>query len=933
MAGLIEKNDVITADALEQLKESLTTLKDMATEISNIKKSGGSLGGALKGAGQSNENISKLSFLTKELETQLQKLGKAQAANAAATSYQNKETIKENIERKKKIAVIKEEITGEKALAEAKRKNAAIDRQKAEMSKLLIQARNTEVGSLSRLNAVNNIYKQRMKELNVLIPAQAAQYQRLNQSIANNNQRMVQMAGAATHGGKQFNMLQWQIMQVSRELPAFAYGINVGIGALSNNLPMLVDEINNVRKANAALAKDGKPTVSVFKQLATSIFSWQTALLVAVTAITLYGREIQQWISKTINAKKALDDLYNSTKNFNEIRKTSVADTQKERYELTILYKATQDVNLSKEQQLIAAQKLIDLYPETLANYTAEEILAGKAKSAIDELTTSLFKKAEADAILAKVGENNLKILDLQIKKREILAKEEAAKKGGFWNTLIDKNEWREWFGTTSEDVQNEINKIIELNKTLGESFNISDYLRDQSGESKATDKKSKTQKDDTLQRKKAKMELILAQRKLIVDAAKNYGTLTEAEQQEVEYLELKKKLLYVLSQFTKKGSKDEMDILKEVQEVDNEIANKRFEYKTEIDKNYSDSLSDRLKQWSEEEVSAIYSTENDKILARNKAATQEIANSRKRAKDILRIETQLGIDVLKIQYDARQAIIDSTLTTVEEKAKAAEEQKRIEEDLQKFLRDQSEKTEKQKREQLQKTFAIIKDLGNQAFEATSMFQDNAAQRAENRYAREVQMAGDAEDKKLSAQRRYESEKRKLERKAAIAQKSQAAFNIIIDTAQAIMKTLGETGFFGTPLALIVGALGAAQLAAVLSQPLPQFAEGTTDAPAKFIAGEQGAEAIITPSGKMILTPNEATVFNDKSFVGSSIIPHDETMKMLANRAMTQVHDIIDLSGTNSVLRNIEKNTGESVSYADGYKIVKRKNFTGRYRI
>ena len=100
-------------------------------------------------------------------------------------------------------------------------------------------------------------------------------------------------------------------------------------------------------------------------------------------------------------------------------------------------------------------------------------------------------------------------------------------------------------------------------------------------------------------------------------------------------------------------------------------------------------------------------------------------------------------------------------------------------------------------------------------------------------------MAGDSVEKRLIAERKYEREKAELLRKQAIADKAQAAFSIIINTAQAIMATLGETGFFGTPLAVIMGAMGAAQLATVLSAPIPAYEKGTDSAPETFVAGEK----------------------------------------------------------------------------------------------
>ena len=63
-------------------------------------------------------------------------------------------------------------------------------------TKLLIKAKNTDAGSVERLRAVNAMYANRMKELNVLIPSQRAQYERLNSAIQSNNVRIQAMSGS-----------------------------------------------------------------------------------------------------------------------------------------------------------------------------------------------------------------------------------------------------------------------------------------------------------------------------------------------------------------------------------------------------------------------------------------------------------------------------------------------------------------------------------------------------------------------------------------------------------------------------------------------------------------------------------------------------------------------------------------------------------------
>lgn len=106
-----------------------------------------------------------------------------------------------------------------------------------------------------------------------------------------------------------FNGLANSINQVTRELPNFAQSATIGFMALSNNLPILADEINRVRAANALLVADGKKGVSVWKQIATSLFSWQSALITLISLSVIYAKELGELftgVHKLTEEEKAL---------------------------------------------------------------------------------------------------------------------------------------------------------------------------------------------------------------------------------------------------------------------------------------------------------------------------------------------------------------------------------------------------------------------------------------------------------------------------------------------------------------------------------------------------------------------------------------------------------------------------------------------------
>jgi len=104
-----------------------------------------------------------------------------------------------------------------------------------------------------------------------------------------------------------FNGLANSINQVSRELPAFAFSAQTGFLAVSNNIPILIDEITALRNANALLAAQGKATIPVWQSVAKSLFSWQTALSVGISLMVLYSKEIGNFVTSLFKGEQEMN--------------------------------------------------------------------------------------------------------------------------------------------------------------------------------------------------------------------------------------------------------------------------------------------------------------------------------------------------------------------------------------------------------------------------------------------------------------------------------------------------------------------------------------------------------------------------------------------------------------------------------------------------
>lgn len=124
---------------------------------------------------------------------------------------------------------------------------------------------------------------------------------------------------------KKFDGLSFSFQQMARELPALTMGPQMFFLAISNNLPMFTDQIAIARKEYEALIASGQKATPVWKQVAKSMFSWQTAMMVGISLLIVYGKDI---VKAFKNIGKSSDAL-NTTKMRLDILNKSLEDYKK----------------------------------------------------------------------------------------------------------------------------------------------------------------------------------------------------------------------------------------------------------------------------------------------------------------------------------------------------------------------------------------------------------------------------------------------------------------------------------------------------------------------------------------------------------------------------------------------------------------------------
>jgi hypothetical protein len=320
----------------------------------------------------------------------------------------------------KEVALVKEQLRQKNAelrtnAREALAAEGSLNQLRAQLVQLKAEAANLDLNSKEFTEA-----SVRINELNgTIMKAEAA--------MGDHRRNVGNYASA-------FNNLGFQVQQVARELPSLTISPQQFFLAISNNLPMLADAYaetiaknKQLREENLKLAADQqKQVIPAWKQMLKSIVSWQTAIVVGITLLTTYGKEIGEFISKLFRGEKAINAIALSTEQYRNAVDNANKSVADEVSTLKLLYNAATDNQKPMNERISAVKELQRLYPNYLGNMSQEEIMAGQASIQYQNLATHILEVAKAKAVQDKISENQAKILELEIEEAEQLAQIEA---------------------------------------------------------------------------------------------------------------------------------------------------------------------------------------------------------------------------------------------------------------------------------------------------------------------------------------------------------------------------------------------------------------------------------------------------------------------------------------------------------------------------
>ena len=188
------------------------------------------------------------------------------------------------------------------------------------------------------------------------------------------------------------------IQQLARELPVLSMGPQMFFMAISNNLPIFTDELARARKEYEAMIASGQKGVPVWRQVLSSLLSWQTALAVGITLTVAYGKEIGNWVTNLFRGKKALDTARMATERFQNTMLEGARNAQQEVVKLNLLYRAATDNARATDDRRDAVRKLKEEFSGYFKNLSDEQIMLGQANDTYKELIKNIYKYAKAQA-------------------------------------------------------------------------------------------------------------------------------------------------------------------------------------------------------------------------------------------------------------------------------------------------------------------------------------------------------------------------------------------------------------------------------------------------------------------------------------------------------------------------------------------------------
>ena len=247
--------------------------------------------------------------------------------------------------------------------------------------------------------------------------------------------------------GMAYGSLNMSVQQVVRELPAASMGLNMFFLAISNNIPILTDNIKRARLENEALKASGATSVPVWKQLAGSLLSWQTLMVVGITLLSMYGKEIGAWVKELFTGEKALKAMTEAQLGLITAQKTMMdslsggSEFQKAYTSINTLSEALKKAKGNTELEKAALDEYNKSLGVTFGKATDVDGALKLINSNKDAYIEAMKSMTFANAFFAKSAEDAVKAMGVGMKNQQQLLREGGNDAKGMykeWKSIDD---------------------------------------------------------------------------------------------------------------------------------------------------------------------------------------------------------------------------------------------------------------------------------------------------------------------------------------------------------------------------------------------------------------------------------------------------------------------------------------------------------------
>ena len=302
-------------------------------------------------------------------------------------------------------------------IAELQQQMKAEAKAQLENSQMTAQAKESYyqlAATYTRLKIELNKYSQAEIDNNKVLAAKQKQALETREAM----KRLQEATGNHTldvgNYSKALNGLGLATQQIVREAPSLAMSFNQFFLAISNNIPIFTDAFKRVKE------EMGSTKIALMQTLK-SFFSWQTALVIALTLLAKFGNEVVQWASKFLSIGGAFNAAAEGLKLYNEAMAKVSGQAAENAAELETYIYVLEHGNKSEKEQAEIVRLVNERFGKQL-EYLGLTI--DSTQSLIDakgKLIELLVREAEARGIL-----NEITSVSGEIAKRE--ASEEYTK-------------------------------------------------------------------------------------------------------------------------------------------------------------------------------------------------------------------------------------------------------------------------------------------------------------------------------------------------------------------------------------------------------------------------------------------------------------------------------------------------------------------------